>query len=196
MPRTRPAGGQTQIDDSFDTRDEKHLALYLRARELLARYNASPPADRELRGTILSDLLGTCGKGVWIEPPFFCDYGENIDLGAGVFLNFNCVILDGARVTIGDGTLLGPAVQIYATTHPVGADDRIYSRDGNLAYRTTARPVSIGQKVWIGGGSIIQPGVTIGDGTTIGAGSVVTKSVPARVFAAGNPCRVIRDLPG
>lgn len=179
---------------AFNTRDNKNLARLKRARHLLARYNSTGPENSDLRDEILEDLLGALPTGVWIEPPFHCDYGDNITFGAGCFVNVNCVILDGAPVEIGRGTLLGPGVQIYATTHPIHPEARMYERDGVPCYHTTAAPVFIGEKVWIGGGAIILPGVRIGDGATIGAGAVVTKDVPERVFAAGNPCVVIRAL--
>ena len=121
-----------------------------------------------------------------MQPPFFCDYGSNIQLGERVFFNFNCVVLDVCCVTIGDHTLIGPAVQIYTATHPLDAAQRRLAESG--------KPVEIGSDVWIGGGAIILPGVRIGARTVIGAGSVVTRDVPDEVFAAGNPCRVIRHL--
>ena len=122
------------------------------------------------------------GQGAEIRPLFFCDYGFNIRLGAGAFLNFNCVILDVVEVTIGDGTQIGPAVQIYAADHP---RDPAQRRSG----LELGRPVHVGRNVWIGGGAIILPGITIGDDATIGAGSVVTKDVPAGVTVRGNPAR-------
>ncbi len=124
-----------------------------------------------------------------MQPPFFCDYGSNIELGEGVFFNFNCVVLDVCRVRIGSFTLLGPAVQIYTATHPMNASER---RSG-LEY---GKPVDIGDDVWIGGGVVVLPGVSIGSGAVIGAGSVVTRDVPAGTFAAGNPCQVIRQVSG
>lgn len=181
-------------DETFDTRADTLMARHHRVRALLKRYNASASDDAEGRADLLAELLGSAGKGVWIEPPFYCDDGSNIHLGAGVFMNFNCVILDGDRVEIGAGTLLGPAVQIYATTHPLRPEERMFERDGIPAYRTSAAPVAIGRNVWIGGGAILLPGVTVGDGTTIGAGAVVTGDLPANVFAAGNPARVFKDL--
>lgn len=157
-----------------------------RARDLCQELNQSREADRELRRRILSDLLGGGGETAWIQPPFFCDYGSNISLGERVFFNFNCVVLDVCRVTIGDFAMFGPAVQIYTATHPLDALER--------RTREFAKPITIGDDVWVGGGAILCPGVTIGPRTVIGAGSVVTRDVAADVFAAGNPCRVIRSL--
>lgn len=181
-------------DATFDTRADDRMAQHHRTRALLAQYNSSASDDTAARAGLLGAVLGRCDAGVWIEPPFFCDNGKNIHLGAGVFMNFNCVILDGDRVEIGAGTLLGPAVQIYATTHPIDSAERMFDRDGVPGYRTTAAPVTVGRNVWIGGGAIILPDVSIGDGTAIGAGSVVTASLPSGVFAAGNPCKVIRPV--
>jgi maltose O-acetyltransferase len=157
-----------------------------RARDLLLSLNQTREDQADMRREIVEALLGQ-SSDVWIQPPFFCDYGTNISLGSNVFFNFNCVVLDVARVTIGDRTLFGPAVQVYAATHPLSVEER---RTG----LELGRPVSIGSDVWIGGGAIICPGVTIGDGAVIGAGSVVTRDIPEGVFAAGNPCRVIRTL--
>jgi maltose O-acetyltransferase len=145
----------------------------------LARYNASLPADRR---RLLLERLGSVGEGAEIRAPFFCDYGFNIRLGAGAFLNFNCVILDVAEVTIGDGAQIGPAVQIYAADHP---RDPAKRRSG-LEF---GRPVRIGRNAWIGGGAIILPGVVVGDDAVIGAGSVVTKDVPPGVTVLGNPAK-------
>lgn len=148
----------------------------------LARYNAAMALPAPERHALLSEHLGQVGAVAVIRPPFFCDYGYNIRLGDGVFLNFNCVILDVAEVSIGDRTQIGPAVQIYAADHPRDAQTR---RDG-LEF---GRPVRIGRDVWIGGAAIILPGVTIGDGAVIGAGSVVTRDVAAGQTVAGNPAR-------
>ena len=121
-----------------------------------------------------------------MQPPFYCDYGSNIELGERVFFNFNCVVLDVCRVTIGDYTLFGPAVQILTPMHPLNAELRRKQEYG--------KPIEIGSDVWVGGGALILPGVRIGSRSVIGAGSVVTRDIPDGVFAAGNPCRVIREL--
>ena len=156
------------------------------ARNLCLTLNATREDQREERQRIIHELFGQ-KTDVWLQPPFFCDYGANILLGTKVFFNFNCVVLDVMRVTIGSHTLFGPAVQIYTATHPISAVER---RKG-LEF---AKPIVIGSDVWVGGGAIICPGVTIGDRAVIGAGSVVTRDVPAGVFAAGNPAKVIRAL--
>jgi maltose O-acetyltransferase len=132
--------------------------------------------------------LAETGSDIWIEPPFYCDYGSQIIIGDNVYVNFNCTFLDAAPILIGSGTFIAPNVSIYTETHSVIAAERL-QRGSDLAY-----PVKIGTNVWIGGGSIILPGVTVGDNTTIGAGSVVTRAIPANVVAVGNPCRVIRGL--
>lgn len=157
-----------------------------RAREICRELNASAPSDTEERLRLLTALFGAASD-VWIEPPFYCDYGCNIAVGRKVFFNFNCVVLDVMPVRIGEHTLVGPAVQIYTAMHPISAAER---RTG-LEF---AKPVTIGSDVWIGGAVVICPGVTIGDRAVIGAGSVVTRNIPANVFAVGNPCRVIRTL--
>ncbi|KIZ47254.1 MULTISPECIES: sugar O-acetyltransferase [Rhodopseudomonas] len=150
----------------------------------LVRYNAAGALLAADRHVLLSEHFAQVGEGAVVRPPFFCDYGYNICLGAGVFLNFNCVILDVVSVSIGDRTQIGPAVQIYAADHPRDAAAR---RDG-LEF---GRPVRIGCDVWIGGGAIILPGITIGDGAVIGAGSVVTRDVAPGATVAGNPARPI-----
>ena len=170
----------------YDPLDAELAADRVRARDLLQAFNATREADADARRRLLDELLGSCGEDVTVQPPFYCDYGRNITLGRRVFFNFNCVVLDVCAVRIGDFTLCGPAVQIYTAMHPLDAA----SRRG----REFGTPVEIGSDVWIGGGAIICPGVTIGSGTVIGAGSVVTRNVPEGVFAAGNPCRVVRRL--
>src|SRR6202034_3837791 len=152
------------------------------AKAWMVRYNASMALPVSERHALLRERLAHVGKDAVIRPPFFCDYGYNIRLGDGVFLNFNCVILDVVEVTIGDRTQIGPAVQIYAADHPRDAE----TRRAGLEF---GRPVRIGSDAWIGGGAIILPGVTIGDGALIGAGSVVTRDVATGTTVTGNPAR-------
>lgn len=170
----------------YDPFDPELVAARDRARDLCQDLNATREADRDARRRILRALFAAGGESVWLQPPFYCDYGSNIHLGERVFFNFNCVVLDVCRVTVGDFTLFGPAVQVYTATHPMDAVLRRTQESG--------KPIAIGSDVWVGGGAIICPGVTIGSRSVIGAGSVVTRDVPPGVFAAGNPCRVIRDL--
>ena len=157
------------------------------ARRLTRLYNATTEDEGERRREILVELLGQVAERFEIEPPFRCDYGSLIRLGDNFYANFGCVILDCNLVTIGRDVKFGPGVHIYAATHPVDPVTRASGRE-------LALPVTIGDGVWVGGGTIILPGVTIGEGSTIAAGSVVAKSIPSRVVAAGVPCRVIRDV--
>jgi maltose O-acetyltransferase len=166
--------------------DPELIADRRRARLLLEAYNRSSIDELPERDRLLRELIPQVGRELWIEPPFYCDYGEQITIGDNVYFNFNCVILDVAPVTIGSRVLFAPGVQIYAATHPTSPSIR---RSG----LELGQPITIGDDAWIGGGAIICPGVSIGAGTTIGAGSVVTKSIPAGVVAAGHPCRVLRN---
>jgi maltose O-acetyltransferase len=170
----------------YDAMDPELVTARERARDLCWELNATRESETERRRGILAKLFGKGGDSVWMQPPFFCDYGSNIHLGERVYFNFNCVVLDVCRVTVGDFTFFGPAVQIYTATHPMNADLRRQQEFG--------KPIEIGSDVWVGGGAIICPGVRIGSRTVIGAGSVVTKDIPESVFAAGNPCRVIREI--
>lgn len=182
------------------TEKEKMLAgeLYnaadpqLRSERRIARlhiknYNESTDEQILLRKEILRDLIGGYSKGLYIEPPFYCDYGRNIFVGENVYFNFNCVVLDITQVTIGNNTMFGPNVQIYTATHPMDSK----ARSEGLEF---GKSISVGSDVWVGGGVIICPGVTIGDRCVIGAGSVVTRDIPSDTFAAGNPCKVIKKL--
>jgi len=170
----------------YDPLDAELVRARNRARDLCQDLNATRETDQELRRHILKELFGKGGDSVGMQPPFFCDYGTNIYLGERVFFNFNCIVLDVCPVEIGDFTLFGPAVQIYTATHPMSAQLR--------RTQEFSKPVSIGSDVWVGGGAIICPGARIGSRTVIGAGSVVTRSIPDGVFAAGSPCRVIREI--
>jgi maltose O-acetyltransferase len=170
----------------YDPTDPELVAARRRARDLCWTLNATRDEDAEQRRRLLVELLGAGGDSVWMQPPFFCDYGANIHLGERVFFNFNCVVLDVCEVRIGSHTLFGPAVQIYTATHPFDAELRRSQESG--------KPIEIGSDVWVGGGAIILPGVRIGSRAVIGAGSVVTRDVEPGVFAAGNPCRAIRTI--
>jgi maltose O-acetyltransferase len=169
----------------YNALDPELAAARASARTLCARINAPGSSDAERRA-VLMRLMGSGGDSVTVTPPFFCDYGGNIELDENVFFNFNCVLLDVCRIRIGARTLLGPAVQIYTPLHPMDAVLRRTQEYG--------KPVDIGCDVWIGGGAIVLPGVRIGDRAVIGAGSVVTRDVPADVLAVGNPCKVIKRL--
>ena len=171
----------------YNSLDPELVQARQNTRRLLWKYNATDPADTAARQQIAQQLFGRAGNGLVIEPPFLCDYGSQIYFGERVFVNFNCVILDCARVEIGDGTLLGPNVQIYTATHPIDPDAR-------AAGKEFAAPVQIGKNVWIGGGAISLPGVKIGEGAVIGAGAVVTKDIPAYTVAVGNPAKSIRKF--
>jgi maltose O-acetyltransferase len=161
--------------------------MQMKAQQLLHEFNASSPSSIQQRQTIIHNLFGAIGANFEIRPPFFCDYGSNIFAGERLYINYDCVILDCNVVRLGDNVLLAPKVQIYTAYHPLEADAR-------RTMVEMADPITIGDDVWIGGGAIICPGVQLGNGSTIGAGSVVTRNIPERVFAAGNPCRVIREL--
>ena len=172
--------------DPYNPMDPELVAARVKARDLCQALNATREQQETERRQLLTELFGSGGGDVWMQPPFFCDYGWNISLGRKVFFNFNCVVLDVCPVDIGDFTLFGPAVQIYTAMHPL---DPIARRSEEFG-----KPVRIGSDVWVGGAAVICPGVTIGSRSVIGAGSVVTRDIPEAVVAAGNPCRVIRSL--
>jgi len=171
--------------------DANYDAEVLRQREeakaVLYDYNHTHPRDSAVRQALLKSLLGKTGENFLFEPPFYCDYGFNIEVGENFYANMNLVILDGAKVTIGDNAFIAPNVGLYTAGHPLDAE----RRNQGLEY---ALPITIGNNVWIGAAVSVMPGVTIGDGCVIGAGSIVTKDLPPNVLAAGNPCRVIREI--
>jgi maltose O-acetyltransferase len=171
----------------YSIMDPELIALRETARQAFYAYNRSDPTEADPPSEILKGLLGAFGDGAFVETPFRCAYGVNTHLGADVFVNTSCVILDCARVEIGAKTLLGPAVQIYTAIHPLDPVER-------ATFLETAKPVTLGRNVWIGGGAILLPGVSIGENAVVGAGSVVTKDVPADCVAVGNPAKVIRRL--
>lgn len=171
----------------YNALDEQISNERTKARLLIQKLNCASADDNETVTAILKELIPNAGKDLWIQPPFFCDYGYNIEAGERVFFNFNCVVLDVMKVSIGSRTKFGPNVQIYTATHPVNFKERATGLE-------FAKPIRIGEDVWVGGSVVICPGVTIGNRCVIGAGSVVTKDIPDDVFAAGNPCKVIRSL--
>ena len=183
MPTEREKMIAGQLYDPFDP---ELSADRVRARDLCQALNATREAEVDERRQILRALFGAGGDTVWMQPPFFCDYGSNIELGERVFFNFNCVVLDVCPVKIGSFTLFGPGAQVLTPLHPLDPELRRVQELG--------KPVTIGEDVWVGAGALILPGVTIGSRAVIGAGSVVTRDVPAGVLAAGNPCRVIRTI--
>lgn len=145
------------------------------------------PSQKTEREQLVRQLLGKVGKNISIEPPFYCDYGYNIEVGDNCYFNMNCVILDGAKVTFGDNVFVAPSCGFYTAGHPFDVEQR----NAGLEY---AYPITVGNNVWIGAQVCVLPGVTIGDNSVIAAGSVVNKSIPSNVLAAGNPCRVIREI--
>jgi maltose O-acetyltransferase len=181
----RSATDKMIAGESYDPMDPALVTARNRARDLCQILNRSAEDDPDRR-RILRDLFGAGGDTVWMQPPFYCDYGSNIELGERVFFNFNCIVLDVCPVRIGSCSLFGPAVQIYTPLHPLDAQLRRREEYG--------KPIDIGADVWVGGGAIILAGVRIGARAVIGAGSVVTRDVPEGCFAAGNPCRVIRRI--
>jgi maltose O-acetyltransferase len=170
----------------YNALDPELVSARARARDLCLDLNVTRDSEPDARRRILLELLGAGGEDVWLQPPFFCDYGFNILLGRRVYFNFDCVVLDECPIRIGDFTLFGPKVQICTALHPLDAATR-----RTLEY---GKPIEIGSDVWVGAGAIICPGVRIGSRSVIGAGSVVTRDVPDGVLAVGNPCRAIREL--
>lgn len=182
------------LGESYDSRDKELLQLYHKALKFLKKYNALDSEMIQQRDEVLIELFQFKGPGVWIEAPFFCDYGENISVGANTFINTSCIFVDNNKISIGKNALIGPHVQIYTSQHPVKASERIIETEHGTSYRPFTKPVNIGDNVWIGGNSVILPSVTIGDNVTIGAGSVVTKNIPDNHLAFGNPCEIKRKL--
>lgn len=176
----------------YDCGDAELLALWHRAKDLARDYNLTNSSDTKRKSELLNELLGKVGNQLWITPPFHVDYGCNIYFGNNCEVNMNCTFLDDNKIIIGDNVLIAPNVQIYTAYHPTHYLDRFtISENETFNFcKTQTAPVIICKNVWIGGGTIILPGVTIGDNTVIGAGSVVTKDIPADTIAYGNPCKV------
>jgi len=173
--------------ENYNSRDPELLQQYHKARSLLKRYNNLDSRELKERESILRSLFESCGDGVWIETPFLCDYGEHISIGENTFVNANCIFIDNHKITIGSNVLIGPHVQIYTAEHPLKASERIIKTSEGTRYLTSSQPVTIGNNVWIGGNSVIFPGVTIGNNATMGEGSVLRKSIPYEVLTNGNP---------
>lgn len=168
--------------------DDPQLAVdSRRAAALMQKFNNSDPADPEARRALLRELLGSFGEGAEIRPPLYCDYGYQIHIGARTFINYGAMLLDVATITIGDDVQVGPNVQLLTPTHPLDPELRRQKYEA-------AEPITVGNNVWLGGGVILLPGITIGENTVVGAGAVVTKDLPANVVAVGNPARIIREL--
>jgi len=180
--RDRMLAGDLYLADDPQLTDENRRAM-----ALVERYNASPASDGDLRRRILTDLLGSLGEGTEVRAPFYCDYGYQICVGARTFVNFGLIVLDVARVTIGDDVQIGPRVQLLTATHPLHAESRRSKWE-------SAAPLTIGDNVWLGGGVIVCPGVTIGENTVVAAGAVVTRDLPPDMLAMGTPARVVRSL--
>lgn len=159
----------------------------LRARTILHEFNQSHPTEGEKRTALIKELFGKTSELFLVEPPFRCDHGFNISVGEGFFANFDCVMLDGAPITIGDRVCLGPKVGLYTADHPLDKDVR-------STFVEFSSPITIGDDVWLGAGVTVMPGVTIGSNVVVGAGAVVTKDIPDNVIAVGNPCKVLRQL--
>lgn len=172
----------------YNALDPELVILRTNARKLCQQLNSTLELEESQHRATLKQLFAQGGDTVWLQPPFYCDYGTNIYLGERVYFNFDCVILDVCKVQIGDFCFFGPKVQIYTASHPMDAMQRRTHEFG--------KPVTIGSDVWVGGGAVICPGVSIGDKSVIGAGSIVTRNIPEGVFAAGNPCKVIHNLDG
>jgi maltose O-acetyltransferase len=167
--------------------DEQLAADFARAQDLLARYDATAHAEQDVRDAILRELLGAVGKDVVIRPPFRCEYGSRVTIGAGTFANYELLMLDVAPITIGTACQIATRVQLLTATHPIDPEPRRIGWE-------SAEPIVVGDNVWLGGGVIVCPGVTIGDDTVVGAGAVVTRDLPAGVVAVGSPAKVLREI--
>ncbi|WP_129113288.1 maltose acetyltransferase domain-containing protein [Halegenticoccus tardaugens] len=172
--------------DMYDPTDPTLVEERERARRLTRRFNRTVETDHDARRSLLAELFGSTEEGIFVEPPFRCDYGSNVHVGDGFYANFDCVVLDVCRVDVGDNCLVGPGAHVYTATHPTDAAER----NEGLEY---GKPVAIGDDVWIGGRAVINPGVTVGDDVTIASGAVVTDDVPEGVVVGGNPARVIAE---
>lgn len=186
--------------ETYNPRSEQLLQRRYEARKLMDQFNDLSADETDQRQNLLNQLLGFIGDGVWLEKPFRCNYGENITIGENTFINCDCIFSDDNQISIGKNVMIAPRVQLYAATHPIVPSERILdipksAHPGQLPYRVSSKPIVIEDCCWIGGGTIVLAGVTIGEGSVIGAGSVVTKDIPPYSVAVGNPCRVMRKIP-
>jgi maltose O-acetyltransferase len=180
--KDRMLRGELYVADDEDLERD-----FARAQDLLARYNATPHRAQDERDEILVELLGAVGAGVVVRPPFRCEYGARVTIGAGTFVNYDCLMLDVAPVAIGASCQIATRVQLLTATHPIDPQPRRVGWE-------SAEPIVVGDNVWLGGGAILCPGVSIGDDTVVGAGAVVTRSLPAGVVAVGTPARILREI--
>lgn len=182
----------------FNTSDEEIQCIIHNARRLTKKYNSIASTNTEERQKTLTQLFGKIGNNVNIDTPFYCDYGRHISIGNNAIININCTFVDCNKIEIGNNILIASNVQIYTATHPTAVNERLVENwninSDKPYFRTYAQPVKIEDNVWIGGGVIILPGVTIGKNSVIGAGSIVVKSIPANSVAVGNPCKVIKTI--
>lgn len=184
-------------NDFLETGDPANIELSVSCRELTREYYLCDYRNEEERLTILKKLLGSIGENVSIGAPFYCDHGKSIFIGDHVVIGLNCTFVDNEEIHIGSRVMIAPNVQIYTASHPTLPQERLidnWEKNSPTFFRTFARPVNIEDNVWIGGGAVILPGVTIGKNAVIGAGSVVTKSIPENCIAVGNPCKVIKSF--
>lgn len=182
----------------YNTSDSAFQEMKLHARDLTREYNLTRGTEKEKRREVLGELFGSIGQNIKVDTPFYCDYGKHIFIGNNVIININCTFVDCNKISIGNNVMIASNVQIYTATHPVETEERLIENWDEASdhpyFRTYALPVIIGNNVWLGGGVIVLPGVTIGDNSVIGAGSVVNKSIPANSVAVGNPCRVVKQI--
>lgn len=194
MDKTMREYEKMMAGKEYDPRDCELRKMSSRAKNLVREYNLVPAENCELREKILKELLGGCEKNVRVNQPFYVDYGSNIFVGEESIINMNCTFLDTNKIIIGKRAVIAPDVKIYTAFHPMKSSERFKQDEEGASYLcTSASPVVIGDNVWIGGGSVILPGVKIGNNVVIGAGSVVTKDIPDNVVAFGNPCKVIKE---
>ena len=171
----------------YSPKDPELRAMHLRVKKLFGKYNKTDPSNEKKLVKQIKKILGSTGEKVFVQPPFYCDYGVNITVGENFFANYGCIILDVNKVTIGKNCMLAPNVSIFSATHPVRAEERYNGVELGL-------PVTIGDNCWIGGGAVINPGVTLGNNVVVASGSVVTKSFGDNMVIGGNPAKIIREL--